>query len=94
MKNMVVESLNTGLPRKEIFSGREILTGICKQPVTGPLILRKSGFENDGVGDLKHHGGVTRLSAYTAWTIILTGKTSLGLSCLLQPLARTSLFQI
>jgi MOSC domain-containing protein YiiM len=57
MKNMVVESLNIGLPKKEIFHGREIITGISKQSVTGPLILRKSGFENDGVGDLKHHGG-------------------------------------
>ena len=54
---MIVVSLNTGLPRKETFSGKEIFTGICKQPATSPLHLGKLGFENDGVGDLKHHGG-------------------------------------
>ena len=57
MRNMIVVSLNIGLPMKESFSGKEIITGICKQPATGPLQLGKLGFENDGVGDLKHHGG-------------------------------------
>ena len=38
---MIVESLNIGLPKKEIFHGREIITGICKQPVTGPLHLEQ-----------------------------------------------------
>lgn len=54
---MIVESLNVGLPRKESFYDREIITGICKQPVAGPLTLIKSGFEGNGVADLKHHGG-------------------------------------
>ena len=54
---MIVVSLNIGLPKKERFSVREIITGICKQPATGPLHLGRLGFENDGVGDLKHHGG-------------------------------------
>ena len=73
MRNMIVESLNIGLPRKEIFQGREIITGICKQPVTGPLRLSRSGFENDGGGDLKHHGGsdkavcVYSLDHYPYW---------------------------
>ena len=77
MKTMVVESLNTGLPKKEIFHGREVITGICKKPVTGPLVLLKSGFENDGVGDLKHHGGsdkavcVYSLEHYAYWEDIL-----------------------
>src|SRR5574340_959767 len=77
MKNMVVVSLNVGLPKKEIFHGREILTGMCKQPVAGPLVLRSSGFENDGVGDLKYHGGsdkavcVYSLEHYAYWEDIL-----------------------
>jgi len=54
---MIIESLNVALPRKEIFSGREILTGICKSAVSGPLLLKKLGFEGDGVGDLRYHGG-------------------------------------
>ncbi len=74
---MVVESLNTGLPKKEIFHGREIITGICKQPVTGPLRLDRSGFEGDGVGDTKHHGGsdkavcVYSLKHYPYWEDVL-----------------------
>lgn len=57
MKKMIVESLNIGLPREESLYGRKIITGICKQPVAGPIRLLKSGFEGNGVGDLKHHGG-------------------------------------
>ena len=54
---MIIESLNVGLPKKERFYGRELLTGICKIPVSGPLLLNKLGFDGDGVGDMKHHGG-------------------------------------
>ncbi len=57
MNSMIVESLNVGLPKKELFYGKEIITGICKKPVTRPLHLNKLGFEGDGVGDTKNHGG-------------------------------------
>jgi len=57
MKMMIIESLNIGLPKQERFYGRELLTGICKVPVSGPLLLKRLGFEGDGVGDLNHHGG-------------------------------------
>jgi MOSC domain-containing protein YiiM len=57
MKSIRIESLNIGLPKKEIFGGREIFTGICKNPVAGPIGLKKLGFEGDGVGDARHHGG-------------------------------------
>jgi MOSC domain-containing protein YiiM len=77
MKRMVIESRNVGIPKKEQFDGRKILTGICKSPVPGPLNLRKNGFEGDGVGDLKHHGGpdkavcVYSLDHYPYWETIL-----------------------
>ncbi len=77
MKNMVIESLNIGLPRKELFQGKEILTGICKSPVSEPLYLKKFGFEGDGVGDLKNHGGVDKavcaysLDHYPYWENVL-----------------------
>jgi MOSC domain-containing protein YiiM len=73
MKKLIIESLNIGLPQKEIFYGKEMLTGICKQPVTGSLHLTKTGFENDGVGDLRYHGGhdkavcVYSLDHYPYW---------------------------
>lgn len=57
---MIIESLNIGLPRKEQFHGKEITTGIGKQPVEGPVRLGTYGFEGDGVADLKHHGGTDK----------------------------------
>ncbi len=54
---MVIEALNIGLPKTENFYGKEIISGICKQPVSGPQQLGKLGFGHDGVGDLRHHGG-------------------------------------
>jgi len=70
---MIVVSLNTGLPRNKSFFGKKMFTGICKQPATGSLHLGTLGFENDGVGDLKHHGGndkavcVYSLAHYRYW---------------------------
>ncbi len=54
---MIIESLNVGLPRKEIFPGKEVRTGICKNPVSGPISLGFLGFEGNGVADTKNHGG-------------------------------------
>ncbi|MBI5100843.1 MAG: MOSC domain-containing protein [Nitrospirae bacterium] len=73
MKKMLVESLNISLPKKESFYGKEIITGICKQPVAGPLRLGKTCFDGDGVGDLRYHGGsdkavcVYSLDHYQYW---------------------------
>ncbi len=70
---MIVESLNVGLPKKEIFDGKAITTGICKKPVSGSLSLRVLGFQGDGVGDTKNHGGpdkavcVYSLDHYPFW---------------------------
>lgn len=57
---MIIESFNIGLPRKEHFQGKEIITGIGKRPVEGPLRLGRLGFEGDGVADLRHHGGTDK----------------------------------
>lgn len=75
--SMIIESLNTGLPKNELFQGKEIVTGICKSPASGPLNLKKLGFEGDGVGDLKNHGGfdkavcVYSLDHYPYWETVL-----------------------
>jgi MOSC domain-containing protein YiiM len=49
MYEVTVTSLNIGLPRKEIFHGKEITTGIGKRPVSGAVSLGKLGFEGDAV---------------------------------------------
>lgn len=73
VNTMIVTSLNIGLPKREIFDGKEITTGICKKPVSHAVFLNKLGFEGDGVGDLKNHGGpdkavcVYSLDHYPYW---------------------------
>ena len=53
---------------------------MCKKPVTIPLLLTKQGFEGDGVGDLKHHGGsdkavcVYAIDHYEYWEKVLRRK--------------------
>jgi len=77
MTEFIVESFNIGLPRKEVFKNREITTGICKEPVQGPLNLTKLGFEGDGVADHQHHGGLDKavcvysVDHYPYWEKIL-----------------------
>ena len=74
---MIIRALNIGLPKKEIFDGKEFITGMCKKPVSGPLLLTKLGFEGDGVGDRKHHGGADKavcvysLDHYAYWEVVL-----------------------
>ena len=74
---MIIESLNIGLPKKEVFYRREMTTGICKTATDLPLSLSASGFEGDGVGDLRHHGGTDKavcvysLDHYSYWEELL-----------------------
>ena len=82
VKEIIIESLNIGLPGKETFHGKEITSGICKQPVTKELFLTKMGFEGDGVADLKHHGGLDKavcvysIDHYPYWEEVLGIKMS------------------
>jgi len=74
---MIIQSLNVGLPAKELFFGKELITGICKKPVIGPLRLREIGFDGDGVANLKYHGGLDKAvcaygaNHYSYWEEIL-----------------------
>ena len=74
---MIIKLLNIGLPKKELFHGKEFVTGMCKRPVTTSLVVTHQGFEGDGVGDLKHHGGrdkavcVYSIEHYKYWEKVL-----------------------
>lgn len=73
----MIKFLNIGQPKKELFHGKEFITGMCKKPVTTPLVVTHQGFEGDGVGDLKHHGGrdkavcVYSIEHYKYWENVL-----------------------
>jgi MOSC domain-containing protein YiiM len=55
-----VISLNVGLPREVAWQGKLVTTGIFKEPVKGPVMLRRLNLDGDGQADLTVHGGVTK----------------------------------
>jgi MOSC domain-containing protein YiiM len=57
---MKVLSVNVGLPRKVLFNGQTITTAIFKDPVKGPVMLRKINLDGDKQADLTVHGGVDK----------------------------------
>ena len=54
---MKIVSLNVGLPKLVIHNGEPVSTGIFKEPVTGPVVLRTLNLEGDRQSDLSVHGG-------------------------------------
>ncbi len=57
---MKVLSVNVGLPKKVIFNGQLVTTAIFKDPVNGPIMLRKINLDGDRQADLTVHGGVDK----------------------------------
>jgi MOSC domain-containing protein YiiM len=54
---MKIISLNVGLPRMVRDRDREVITGIFKSPVQGPVMLRRLNLDGDRQADLEVHGG-------------------------------------
>ncbi|HEY0782666.1 MAG TPA: MOSC domain-containing protein [Thermoanaerobaculia bacterium] len=54
---MRLESVQVGLPREVAWHGRTVITGIFKQPVAGPVLVRALNLEGDAQADLAVHGG-------------------------------------
>jgi MOSC domain-containing protein YiiM len=50
-------SLNAGRPRLITYRGTTINTGIFKEPVSGPVMLRTLNLDGDRQADLSVHGG-------------------------------------
>jgi len=50
-------SLNVAPPRLAVYKGKTINTGIFKEPVSGPVQLRKLNLDGDRQADLTVHGG-------------------------------------
>ncbi|WP_054958057.1 MOSC domain-containing protein [Paenibacillus dakarensis] len=57
MESAQIVSLNVGKPITVDYLGKELSTGIYKQPVQGPVFLSCTQLEGDGQADLVHHGG-------------------------------------
>jgi MOSC domain-containing protein YiiM len=56
-RQMKLLSVNTGLPRDVTWHGRNVTTGIFKEPVHGRIALRKLNLDGDRQADLTVHGG-------------------------------------
>lgn len=54
---MRIHSIQVGMPKTIVYRGKEITTGIFKDQVLSPVMLRTLGVEGDGQADLKVHGG-------------------------------------
>jgi ferredoxin-NADP reductase/MOSC domain-containing protein YiiM len=67
-------SVNVGLPKNVVWNGRTVYTGVWKQPVAGPRMVRRLNLDGDGQGDLGGHGGENRavlvyqLDSYRYWS--------------------------
>jgi MOSC domain-containing protein YiiM len=54
---MKLLSVNVGVPREVTWHGREVTTGIFKEPVQGRIPLRTLNLDGDEQADLTVHGG-------------------------------------
>lgn len=52
-----IVSVNVGLPREVDWRGERVRTGIWKEPVAGPVRVRKLNLDGDGQADPAVHGG-------------------------------------
>jgi MOSC domain-containing protein YiiM len=57
---MKLISVNIGRPRPVPHEGRVVSTGIFKEPVAGPVFLRRLNLDGDGQADLRVHGGADK----------------------------------
>lgn len=57
---MKLVSVNIGRPRTVSHRGGVVSTGIYKEPVAGPVWVRRLNLEGDGQADLRVHGGADK----------------------------------
>src|SRR5207249_11570155 len=57
---MKIWSVNVGLPKEVTWQGKLVTTGIFKEPVNTPVMLRTLNLDGDQQADLTVHGGVNK----------------------------------
>ena len=66
-------SVNVGMPKNVAWQGKNVYTGVFKDPVAGPRHVGKLNIDGDGQGDLAGHGGeqravfVYQIDSYRYW---------------------------
>jgi MOSC domain-containing protein YiiM len=59
-KSKHIISVNVGTPREVVWQGRSITTGIFKEPVDAPVMMRTLNLDGDRQADLTVHGGADK----------------------------------
>ncbi len=54
---MEIVSISISRLRQLEHQGRKAQTGICKEPVSGPVYVSQEGIEGDAQADRENHGG-------------------------------------
>ena len=57
---MHIASVNVSIPRTVVRRGRRVRTGIFKEPVRGPVMVRTLNLDGDRQADLRVHGGPSK----------------------------------
>jgi MOSC domain-containing protein YiiM len=57
---MKIVSVNVGMPREVSWQGKLVTTGIFKEPLDGPVMMRTLNLDGDGQADLTVHGGASK----------------------------------
>ena len=57
---MKIVSVNVGLPREVSWQGKLVTSGIFKEPLDGPVMMRTLNLDGDGQADLTVHGGASK----------------------------------
>ncbi len=71
---MTLVSVNVSLPKFVEFHGRTVSTSIFKEPVNGPVFVRRLSLTGDWQADLRSHGGLNKavyaypLEHYAHWS--------------------------
>ena len=66
-------SVHVGLPKDVPWHGQTVYTGVWKEPVIGPQMVRRLNIDGDGQGDTNGHGGeqravlVYQIDSYRHW---------------------------
>lgn len=55
---MKLLSINVAKPKNITYKGKQVLTGIYKNPTQSPLMLRTLNLDGDKQADLEAHGGI------------------------------------
>src|SRR3954462_865892 len=68
-----VLAVNVGRPKDVTWNGKTVYTGVWKEPVDGPVMVRRLNIDGDGQGDTAGHGGemravlVYQIDSYRHW---------------------------